>query len=159
RRVMFAEARLDMLQQVMGEEQFEAAIAETRAKWDHDFTEVEEKERNLSPCLICGCVRVFANVSFLDNRICGGCEAEMDRGQLGSCRSCGGERELVGSAYTEGFCYDCADKQLTPCRDCGGKRMVGDKDKDGGLCWACLDHQFGPCADCGRQMTSCIASF
>ena len=62
-RVMFAEARLEMLECVLGTQAFSAAIAEREAAWQRRFKEAEEAERNLPPCLVCGGPRKFVSVS------------------------------------------------------------------------------------------------
>jgi hypothetical protein len=71
RRVMFADARLETLRSVMGDGEFNAAIAEKEAEWTRRFADTEEAERNLAPCRTCGEPRVFASLSYhLDDSIC-----------------------------------------------------------------------------------------
>src|SRR5262245_28616442 len=48
RRVMFADARLETLRRVMGDEEFDAAIVEKREEWRRTFAETDEAERNLA---------------------------------------------------------------------------------------------------------------
>jgi hypothetical protein len=148
-----------MLGCVLGAEAFNAAIAKKEAAWQRRFQQAEDAERNLPPCLICGEPREFVSVSSRDDRICDACEHEVWQAAFGSCVSCGGEREVVGSAYTGGRCQDCATRELGPCRQCSGARPLSSGGRDGGLCPKCLDQQFGPCADCGRQLTSWTAEF
>ena len=155
--VMFAEERLNTLCQMLGEEQFEAAIGDAQAEWERKFAEAEEQERNLPPCLTCGARRKLATLSSLDDRICGGCELDMREAELGPCPHCGGKRELVGSAYTGGLCQQCAEEQSAPCTQCGRKRLLG-RD-DGGLCWRCLEQRLGQCAKCGRKLNPAVAHF
>jgi hypothetical protein len=160
RRVMFADARLETLRRVMGDEEFDAAIVEKREEWRRTFAETDEAERNLAPCRTCGKPRVFASLSYgMDDTICSACEHEVMEAELGPCVSCGGNRELVGSAYTEGRCHDCAARECPPCKHCGGTRSPHDSGCDGGLCTACLNRQFGACSDCGRPLTSWVADF
>jgi hypothetical protein len=159
RRVMFADARLEILRLVMGDDEFDAAIAEKDEDWTRRFADTEEAERNLARCRTCGEPRVFASLSYhLDDSICARCEHEVMEAELGPCVSCGKERELVGSAYTEGRCHDCATRELAPCKQCGGTRTAYGR-RDGGLCPACLDRQFEPCTGCGRELNSRTSEF
>jgi hypothetical protein len=157
---MFADARLETLRLVMGDGEFDAAIAEKDEEWTRRFADTEEAERNLAPCRTCGKPRDFASISlFLDDGICDTCEREVEEAELGPCVSCGGERELVGSAYTEGRCHDCAARELAPCKQCGGTRWVYHSQRDGGFCLACLGRQFEPCTGCGQQLDAHVAQF
>jgi hypothetical protein len=159
RRRMFADARLETLRRVMGDDEFDAAIAEKDEEWTRKFADTDEAERNLAPCRTCGEPRVFASLSYhLDDSICARCEHGVEEAELGPCVSCGKERQLVGSAHTEGRCHDCATRELAPCKQCGGARFR-DGRRDGGLCSACLDRQFEPCSDCGRALDSWASEF
>src|SRR5262245_11748618 len=78
RRRWFAEARLETLRLVMGDGEFDAAIAEKDEEWTRRFADTEEAERNLAPCRRCGKPREFANISLdLDDGTCGTCEREV----------------------------------------------------------------------------------
>jgi hypothetical protein len=157
REVAFSEGRLEALRHRLGDETFRAAIAENDEGWKRGFAEAEEEERTLTPCLACGDPRTSWRVSDGDPRICGGCAHKVWQAEFGSCVSCGGARELIGSYYTDGRCEDCAVRELAPCRKCGGERCLLSAKKGGGLCLVCLDQQFGTCADCGRQLTYAVA--
>ena len=151
-----SELRLDTLKQMLGDGRFDALVAETQAKWEQRFADAN----NWPPCLTCGVHRTLSMVSSLDDRICGGCEMEVERAGLEPpCPRCDGERKTGGEWRYRWFCRECAARRLPPCTECGGERMPDKQDTDGGLCPACLDRRLGPCAKCGRQMDSFSASF
>lgn len=79
----FAEARLAILEGMLGAEAFSAAIAEQEAAWQRRFKDVEEAERNLPPCLVCGERRALASVSSQDDRICDACAHETGKPRSG----------------------------------------------------------------------------
>ncbi len=55
----FAYRRLATIENVLGEERFQKAIARTEEKWDKIFAEAAEIERNLEACKGCGRKRVY----------------------------------------------------------------------------------------------------
>jgi hypothetical protein len=146
----FADRRLGTIEQGLGGEKFEAAIAKSLAKWRQKFADVDKEEASLAPCTACGGKRFLydADCSSTSGGLCGACVPD-PKAALGLCASCGRARELTGSAYTGNLCWDCASERLAPCATCGGKRLLGPNES--ALCDECLRATVPPCKYCGAK--------
>jgi hypothetical protein len=152
RQQAFADARLNTIEQALGEEKFNAAIAKKIAEWTQKFSDIEKEEQSLAPCTKCGARRSLAELANepADGPagLCARCMPH-ERRHLTPCANCGCERDVVGSAYTGDLCWNCASERLAPCTNCGGKRWLGPDNRD--LCDACHMATVPPCKYCGAK--------
>jgi hypothetical protein len=149
RKQAFADARLNTIEQALGEAKFDAAIAKKLAEWTQKFTDADNEEQSLAPCTKCGTKRFLYMLAPAHPDLCDACVPD-SAAALAPCAHCGCERGVVGSAYTGDLCWDCASERLAPCATCGGKRLLGPTD-DRGLCHACLRETVPPCKYCGAK--------
>jgi hypothetical protein len=71
--VMFGIARLNALCRLMGEQEFDATMAEVRANWLRICVAADARERALAPCTRCGRSRRLADER---SELCGDCASE-----------------------------------------------------------------------------------
>ncbi len=76
----FADRRLATIEDVLGKERFQKAIASTEEKWDKIFAEALEFEKNLAPCTRCGARRTYADYVHCSEGYCGKCPEAEARG-------------------------------------------------------------------------------
>jgi hypothetical protein len=148
---LFANARLDEIEQALGKAKFNAAIAKTLAEWKQKFADADKKEESLPPCTKCGAKRYLSDLICGEDSaggFCGVCMSS-EAAHLAPCANCGCERGVVGSARTGDLCWDCASERHAPCANCGGKRRLSAYDN--ALCDACLEETVPPCKYCGAK--------
>lgn len=121
----FAGARLNTIEQALGEKKFSALIAKTEAKWKQKCAAADKEEQSLAPCTKCGAKRFLPDLAREHADLCGDCIPATTT--LGPCANCGRQRGVVGSAYTGDLCWDCASERLAPCANCGGRRLLSQK--------------------------------
>ncbi len=131
--------RLATIKDVLGEEGFRKAIADTVEKWNKEFAETEEFEANLEPCRHCGAKRDYYDYGMPLNRdgYCGGC-ASRARAALGEDRfqkALASAEEEWDKIFAE---VDEIERNLEPCNACGGRRDLHDYGYvPDGYCRAC----------------------
>ncbi len=69
----FAYRRLETIEDFLGEQRFQKAIASTKEEWDRAFAEAEEIERNLGPCKRCRGKRTSGDDIHIPDGHCGEC--------------------------------------------------------------------------------------
>jgi hypothetical protein len=144
----FADARLNTIEQVLGKEKFNAAIATKLAEWTQKFNDADNEEQSLAPCTKCGAKRFLYGLACAYPELCDACVPDSTVA-LGPCANCGRQCDVTGSAYTGDLCWECASARLAPCAKCGGKRELGPRDDS--LCDACLRETIPPCKYCGAK--------
>ncbi len=122
---IFSIRRLATIKDVLGEEGFRKAIADTVEKWNKEFAEAEEFEANLEPCRHCGAKRdYYTNAApNTPGGYCGFCGIRA-RAALGEDRfqkALASAEEEWDKIFAE---VDEMERSLEPCNACGGKRDI-----------------------------------
>jgi hypothetical protein len=144
----FAGARLNTLEQALGEKKFSALIAKREAHWKQKFADADEEEQSLAPCTKCGTKRSLYMLASAHHDLCDACVPD-SAAALAPCTNCGRQRGVTGSAYTGDLCWDCASARLAPCANCGGPRLLSHQERE--LCDGCLMETVPPCKYCGAK--------
>ena len=118
---------LATIENVLGEERYQKAIASTKEEWDKIFAEAEEVEKNLEPCKQCGAKRGYYDyaMSFVPDGYCGACggRAEAALGEDRFQKALASTEEEWEKIFAEA---DEIERNLEPCNACGGKRDIRD---------------------------------
>ncbi len=136
---IFSIQRLATIKDVLGEEGFQKAIADTVEKWNKKFAEMEEFEANLEPCRHCGVKRDYYTDAHPDipDGYCGLCgiRAKVALGEARFQKALASAEEEWDKIFAE---VDEIERNLEPCNACGGKRDMYDYAHiPDGYCRAC----------------------
>lgn len=117
----FASRRLRTIGDVLGEERFKKAIATTLEKWDKEFVEAEQIEKNLGPCKTCGRHRDYEDYAWsIPDACCGECkslvETALGKDRFQKAIASAGEDWHRTFAEAKEF-----EEKLGPCKTCGRK--------------------------------------
>ncbi len=74
RMLAFARRKLATIENVLGKEQFQRAIARITEEWDRRFAKAEQIEKNMEWCGRCGSKRTYADYVRCSEEYCGACD-------------------------------------------------------------------------------------
>jgi len=76
-REFLVRGRLRTIEDALGKERFQEAVASIYERWDREIAKLEEEERNLEPCNRCRAKRTLAEDRFFPDGHCHACDPAM----------------------------------------------------------------------------------